>query len=122
MSELVNNAISNYRNNPSILLLKDKTRNPSSFSFKEASLSDIEKEFRNLSTKEASTFGNIPPKVLRTSRESCSETLADLFNNTLLTSSFLTELKVAGVSPVFKKDDPLKTKNYRPVSVLPVVS
>ena len=37
-------------------------------------------------------------------------------------SSFPTELKVADVGPVFKKDDPLKTKNYRPVSVLPIVS
>ena len=37
-------------------------------------------------------------------------------------SSFPTELKVTDVSPVFKKDDPLKTKNYRLVSVLPFVS
>ena len=26
------------------------------------------------------------------------------------------------VTPIFKKDDPIKTKNYRPVSVLPGVS
>ena len=37
-------------------------------------------------------------------------------------SSFPTELKVSDVSPVLKKDDALKTKNYKPVSVLPVVS
>ena len=72
--------------------------------------------------KKASTFGNIPPNILRASRESCSETLAELFNNTLLTSSFPAELKFADVSPVSKKYDPLKTKNCRPVSVLPVVS
>ena len=85
-------------------------------------MSDIEKELRNLNTKKASTFGNISPKILRTSKESCYETLAELFNHTLLTSSFSTELKIADVSPVFKKDDPLKTKSYRPVSVLLVVS
>ena len=43
-------------------------------------------------------------------------------NNLLLKSRFPTELEAAYVSPVFKKDDPLKTKNSRPVSVLPVVS
>ena len=59
---------------------------------------------------------------MRASKESCSEILPELFNNTLLTSSFPTKLKVVDVSPVFKKDNPLKTKNYRPVSVLPVVS
>ena len=30
-------------------------------------------------------------------------------------------MKVADVSPIFKKDDPQKPKHYRPVSVLPVV-
>ena len=68
------------------------------------------------------TFGNIPTNILRARKESCSETLAELFNNILLTSSFATKLKVADVSLVFKKNDLLKTENYRPVSVLPVVS
>ena len=115
--------MSKYRNYSNILLIKDKIRDPASFSVKEASLSDIEKELRNLNTKKkASTFGNIPPKILRASNESCSETLTELFNNTLLASSFPTELKVADINPVFKMYDPLITKNYRPVGVLPVVS
>ena len=59
---------------------------------------------------------------MKASKESCSETLAQLFNNTLSTSSFRTVLNVADLSPVFKKDDPLKAKNYRAVSVLPVVT
>ena len=114
--------MSKYRNYSNILLIKDKIRDPASFSVKEASLSDIEKELRNLNTNKASTFGNIPPKILRASNESCSESLTELFNNTLLASSFPTELKVADTNPVFKKYDPLITKNYRPVGVLPVVS
>ena len=35
---------------------------------------------------------------------------------------FLDNLKLADVTPVFKKDDANLTKNYRPVSVLPIVS
>ena len=31
-------------------------------------------------------------------------------------------MKKADLTPIFKKDDPTKAKNYRPVSVLPVVS
>ena len=50
LSDPVNKSISKYRNYPSILLIKDKMRNPTAFSFKEASLSDIEKELRNLNT------------------------------------------------------------------------
>ena len=32
---------------------------------------------------------------------------------------FPDELKRADITPVFKKDDPMKVKNYRPVKVLP---
>ena len=93
-SDPVNKAISKYGNHPSILLIKDKIRNPASFSFKEASLSDIE-ELRNLNIKKPSTFGNIPPKILRASKESCSEILAELFNNTLGTHTY-TYVSVSG--------------------------
>ena len=61
-------------------------------------------------------------QVLKASIESCSEVLTKLFNNTILTSNFPDKLGVADVSPIIKKDDPQKSKNYRPVTVLPVVS
>ena len=119
MSDPVKKGITKYRNNSCILVVKDKIGNLASFSCNEASLPDIK---RVKSQCKASTSGNKPPKILRASKESCSETAAELFSSTLLTSSFPTELKVEDVSPVFKKDDPLKMKNYRPNSVLPNVS
>ena len=57
---------------------------------------------------------------MKNSIESCSEALTKLFNNTILTSDFPDKLRIADVNP--KKDDLQKSKNYRPVSVLPVVS
>ena len=45
-----------------------------------------------------------------------------LFNNTLNNKEFPDELKLADVTPIYKKDDPNKSKNYIPVSVLPAVS
>ena len=59
---------------------------------------------------------------MKASIESCSKALTKFFNNAILTSDFPDNLKVADVSPIFKKDDPQKSENYRPVSVLPVVS
>ena len=63
--DLVNKAISKYRNHSSSLLIKEKMRKLASLSFREASLSYIEKELRNLNTKKASTFRKIPPNILR---------------------------------------------------------
>ena len=118
----VKKAISKYKNHPSIILIKNKITVPELFVFTEASVSDIEKELSNLNTKKASTFKNITPKVLKASIESRSEALTKLFNNTILTSNFPDKLKVANVSLIFKKDDSHKSKNYRPISVLPVIS
>ena len=104
------------------MLIQSKVANYGTFSFNEASLSDIEKELRSLNPNKAYTFKNIPPKTLKESRECCSDILQKLFNNTLSNKEFPDELKIADVTPIYKKDDPNKSKNYRPVSVLPVVS
>ena len=122
IEDQVKKAIFKYKNHPSIILIKNKITVPELLVFTEASVSDIEKELSNLNTKKASTFKNITSKVLKASIEGCFEALTKLFNNTILTSDFPDKLKVTDVSPIFKKDDPLKSKNYRPLSVLPVVS
>ena len=43
-------------------------------------------------------------------------------NNALCTGIFPDKLELADIKPMFKKDDPLNKKNYRPKSVLPLVS
>ena len=122
IEDQVQKAISKYKNHPSIILIKSKIKVPELIVFTEASVSDIEKELSNLNTKKASTSKNMTAKVLKASIENYSEALTKLFNNTILTSDFPDKLKVAGVSPIFKKDDPQKSKNYRPFGVLHVVS
>ena len=76
---------------------------------------------RELSSNKATKFGNIPTKILKQSSKSCSDTLQKLFNDALRDGNFQDKLKWADVTPVFKKDDSTKAKNYRPASVLPGV-
>ena len=122
IEDQVKKSIFKYKNHPTIKLIKNKITVPELFVFTEASVSDIEKELSNLNTKKASKSKNITPKVLKASIASCSEALTKLLNNTILTSHFSDKLKVADVSPIFKKDDPQISKNYSPVNVLFVVS
>ena len=84
--------------------------------------SDIKNEIKGLSPNKATTHNNIPPKILRQSAEVTANTLQLLFNNTISNSEFPENLKLAGVTPVFKKKNPLDKTNYRPVSVLPPIS
>ena len=90
--------------------------------FKESPLEDIEKEMLHLNPKKSGTFQDIPPKILKNSINVCSETLKKFFNDTVIHCEFPNKLNKADVIPSFKKGDPTKAKNYRPVSVLPVVS
>ena len=54
--------------------------------------------------------------------DTCAPTLKDIWNNEIITQkSSPNDLKLADVTPVFKKDDALLLKYYRPVSVLPIV-
>jgi hypothetical protein len=45
-----------------------------------------------------------------------------LINLSINTGVFPDSLKVAQVTPIHKKNDPLNKSNYRPVSVLPIFS
>ena len=48
--------------------------------------------------------------------------LAYLFNTSIETSSFPDYWKVSRVTPIFKEGDKSEKHNYRPISVLPVIS
>ena len=45
-----------------------------------------------------------------------------MFNETVETGDYPDNLKLADITPVFKKKDPLNKINYRPISVLPSIS
>ena len=58
------------------------------FLFKKVSISETEKELRELNSKKATTFGNTPTKILKQSSKSCSDILQKLFDNTLREANF----------------------------------
>jgi retron-type reverse transcriptase len=51
-----------------------------------------------------------------------SRLIIDLINETITGNSFPSVLKRARVIPIFKKGDPTNLNNYRPISLLPVLS
>ena len=114
--------IKKFENHPSILTIKENVK-PSSFMFTELSLLDIETEINKLNPKKSGTFKNIPTKHLIQTSDICSKTLLKIWNNEIIgDKQFPDKLKLADITPVFKKEDTTQAKNYRPVSVLPTVS
>ena len=50
------------------------------------------------------------------------QVLTLIINQSLCTGIFPDELKIAKINPIYKKDDPHLTDNYRPISLLPSIS
>ena len=70
----------------------------------------------------SNTFKNIPTKILKENIDIYSSTLLRIINNEIQEFHFPDELKLADVTPIYRKIDTTKLENYRPVSVLPVIS
>ena len=116
-------AINKYDQHPSILTIKEKVpANIQKFSFKETILTEMENEVKNLNPKKVSTYNNIPTKILKSLSDICSPILKDMWNNNVSNCNFASKLKLADITATFKGVDATSVKNYRPISVLPVVS
>ena len=65
---------------------------------------------------------DIPTRVLAMTNDIVSNHLSNFFNKSKTEQHYPTKLKITDVTPLHKKDDKTLTKNYRPVSLIPVVS
>ena len=102
--------------NPIILIIKNKIENTNIFRFKHLMISDIKNEMKGLNPNKATTHNNISPKILRQSVQVTANTLQLLFNYAISNSEFPENLKLADVTPVFKKKVSLDKTHYRPVN------
>ena len=69
-----------------------------------------------------STSGAIPTKVLRLLAKEIYIPLTDFINNVILNGKIPSELKLADVIPIFKKDSLCEKANYRLIGLLPSLS
>ena len=77
---------------------------------------------RILKACKATGLDKIPAKILKLSANIIAPSLTFIFNLSLATGIYIDEWKQARVTPIFKSGDRRQCENYRPISVLPVVS
>ena len=65
---------------------------------------------------------SIPPKIFKENNNVCCGPLTVIFNNSVSNSCFDSGLKCADVTPAHKAEETTDKRNYRNVSLLPVVS
>ena len=119
----VKRAIKKFGHHPSILDIKQNVSITTKFSFTEVDVVEMITEINNLSAKKAGTFMNIPVKILKEAVDIVAQPLADIWKfEIILGRKFSSQLKLADITPLHKKLETIKKENYRPVSLLPVVS
>ena len=75
-----------------------------------------------LSLKKATGHDGISSKILKFAKPVVLQPITFLINETIKVSEFPDECKKAIVSPLHKKNSTLDKENYRPVSILPILS
>lgn len=83
---------------------------------------EVEECLRTLADNKSAGPDRIPIRVLKHCRAVLSRPLANIFNSALRTGVFPERWKHAFVTPVIKKGSRYKVRNYRPISLLSVVS
>ena len=93
-----------------------------SFYTAEVNHSNIKQEIMNLDNKKAGTFCNIPTKQLKQTVDIICESLRRIWDEEIVQrKDFSLRLKLADLSPIFKKLEKNSVENYRPLSIPPVV-
>ena len=92
------------------------------FSFKPTTETYVHKVISNFNIKKSTGVDKISAKILKACVSTVSGTISNLINTTYNFGKFPLRLKQAQVLPLFRKKDPLNKENFRPVSILPIIS
>lgn len=119
---LLSNLIRKYENHGSVKKISETITITSTFRFPGVDKTDVEKANANLTSSEVGGFKIILTKCFKVTFNIYKPFLAANWNGELIfIKKFPQKIKPADIAPVYKEEDSAKVKNYRAVSILPIV-
>ena len=106
------NAVDKFKNQPSIQKIKERVNVGTKFKFSLGSEDSMRSVINELNINKPTAY-NV---------DICSHYITETYNHAVLNCTFPDALKMADITPVYKKDEKILKSNYRPVSILPCVS
>ena len=88
----------------------------------QVSVDDVTKHLIGLDTSKACGPDGIPARLLKECGQQIAPSLCGIFNQSLSSGQIPTEWKSTNITPIHKKDSKEPAENYRPISLLPIVS
>ena len=92
------------------------------FEFSETSPEKILNILKGLNPSKAAGFINLSFKFLKDDADILARPISQLYNLSIKLNSFPRSCKIAKVKPLFKKGSKTDPQNYRPISLLPILS
>ena len=121
-TNIIHNAIRKFGNHPRVLQIKENIICTEKFSFAVATEKEIRTLIKELNISKPTTFNTIPAKVILESCNIFAPYIATSYKNCILNGKFPSRLKLVEITPVYKQFERILKDNYRPVSILPIIS
>ena len=108
---------------PPALTLPQGPMSPNSLSiFKPVTIARVRKLLSSIAMTKATGSDGLPGTILKSCADLLAPSLMLIFNKSLSEGQLPPNMKIANITPVYKGGDPSQPTNYRPVSLLPIVS
>ena len=114
-------AIAKYKNHESILLIRNTISFVYEYTFQVIFPETFSKYINKLQNNKAVGHDGLKATFIKLSSTQLWSSLCEIFIACITTSSFLSKMKLAYISPILKKDDSLCKENYRSVNILTIV-
>ena len=98
------------------------TRPECLFTLSEISKYEVFHLLSDLKISKSTGIDSIPARVLKISAEIISSSLTWIFNLCIKTGVYMDDWKKAWAVPIYKSENSKKCENYRPISILPIIS
>ena len=99
-----------------------ETNSDNRFHFQHVSVPVVKKHLKELKRKKSDGIDQIPACLLKDCAHELAPSIAHLINTILKTSIIPTGFKIGKVTPIYKSGDKNLFDNYRPITVLPIIS
>ena len=92
------------------------------FRFTRVDTTDVEKLLKKLKRKKATGIDELPSNLLKDSASVIAAPLTHIINVSFASAIFPEDWKKARLTPIFKAGKLTSVENYRPISILPIIS
>ena len=115
-------AVLSYKHHSSNIEIQSKCKNRIKFACEEMDLASIETEILNLKINKVSQSSDIVTKIIKEKVDIFAEFLRKIINSSIKSPTFPSSLKWADVTPLYIKLKKDCKDNYRPISILLILS